>query len=99
MLESSGRSVSCRANLLESPLQELLLAYDGQPQLAMPAWQLNDCLLLRAAGAPTGRACAVSCAQGALCGSKPGAMALALFLCSMIGSLSQQTSHALRCSR
>lgn len=84
-------------HLPDIPLQELLLAYDVL-QLDIPPWQLKFCLLLRAAEVPIGIACAVSCAQGTLCRSKPGAMALALLFHSLTGASHKQTRHALRCS-
>lgn len=65
--------------LLESPLKELLLAYDVlQLQLAIP-----DCLLLRGASGLRGPACAVGCMLSILCGSS-AAIAITLLLHSTV---------------
>ena len=84
MCHLSGHSFSftwrtADAHLLDSPLLELLLAYEVlQLQLDMPAWHLKGCLLLRPAAGPIRSACAAGCVHGILCESSAEAIALAL---------------------
>jgi len=75
--------------LLESPLKELLLAYDVlQLQLGIP-----DCLLLRGAGGLRGPACAVGCMLSIFCGSN-AAIVTTLLLHSTIKEADESAARS-----